>query len=166
MIEKPPPTWATRNRVGLSRGSEPGPPVPAGRKRTTGSIAAVQNSIPSQQPACAKKNAGDTNKGKFATSAQHRTKVILDFIFDNNIYGSNGLLLLLYYTYKLTRFIVHPAVEFVHEVSEVSGLKHPVTDSQLPMRDLVVTCTAFKACLLYTSPSPRDLSTSRMPSSA
>ena len=25
---------------------------------------------------------------------------------------------------------------------------------------------AYKACLLYTSPSPRDLSTSRMPSSA
>ena len=25
---------------------------------------------------------------------------------------------------------------------------------------------AFSACLLYTSPSPRDLSTSRMPSSA
>ena len=25
---------------------------------------------------------------------------------------------------------------------------------------------AFKGCLLYTSPSPRDLSTSRMPSSA
>ena len=24
----------------------------------------------------------------------------------------------------------------------------------------------FKSCLLYTSPSPRDLSTSRMPSSA
>ena len=26
--------------------------------------------------------------------------------------------------------------------------------------------TEFKGCLLYTSPSPRDLSTSRMPSSA
>ena len=25
---------------------------------------------------------------------------------------------------------------------------------------------AYKVCLLYTSPSPRDLSTSRMPSSA
>ena len=25
---------------------------------------------------------------------------------------------------------------------------------------------AYKSCLLYTSPSPRDLSTSRMPSSA
>ena len=27
-------------------------------------------------------------------------------------------------------------------------------------------CPYVKACLLYTSPSPRDLSTSRMPSSA
>ena len=27
-------------------------------------------------------------------------------------------------------------------------------------------CYALKTCLLYTSPSPRDLSTSRMPSSA
>ena len=26
--------------------------------------------------------------------------------------------------------------------------------------------TTYKSCLLYTSPSPRDLSTSRMPSSA
>ena len=31
------------------------------------------------------------------------------------------------------------------------------------MNDLIDT---FKDCLLYTSPSPRDLSTSRMPSSA
>ena len=29
-----------------------------------------------------------------------------------------------------------------------------------------VTIVANRACLLYTSPSPRDLSTSRMPSSA
>ena len=27
-------------------------------------------------------------------------------------------------------------------------------------------CVVFDTCLLYTSPSPRDLSTSRMPSSA
>jgi len=32
-------------------------------------------------------------------------------------------------------------------------------------RDVIATATAF-TCLLYTSPSPRDLSTSRMPSSA
>ena len=32
-----------------------------------------------------------------------------------------------------------------------------------PLRDL---CRELHACLLYTSPSPRDLTTSRMPSSA
>ena len=32
--------------------------------------------------------------------------------------------------------------------------------------DLDITVTQYKYCLLYTSPSPRDLSTSRMPSSA
>ena len=30
----------------------------------------------------------------------------------------------------------------------------------------ITAYVAFKICLLYTSPSPRDLSTSRMPSSA
>ena len=32
--------------------------------------------------------------------------------------------------------------------------------------DIVLDATLGWACLLYTSPSPRDLSTSRMPSSA
>ena len=32
--------------------------------------------------------------------------------------------------------------------------------------DLVIVCAAFMNCLLYTSPSPRDRSVSRMPSSA
>ena len=31
---------------------------------------------------------------------------------------------------------------------------------------ILAACTAIAGCLLYTSPSPRDLSTSRMPSSA
>ena len=33
-------------------------------------------------------------------------------------------------------------------------------------KTVTVTCTGAHGCLLYTSPSPRDLSTSRMPSSA
>ena len=37
---------------------------------------------------------------------------------------------------------------------------------RLPALRIVATCSAAAACLLYTSPSPRDLSTSRMPSSA
>ena len=34
------------------------------------------------------------------------------------------------------------------------------------LKNLAMAYTELKACLLYTSPSPRDLSTSRMPSSA
>ena len=34
------------------------------------------------------------------------------------------------------------------------------------LTDMDTSMTPFEACLLYTSPSPRDLSTSRMPSSA
>ena len=43
-------------------------------------------------------------------------------------------------------------------------------DSALVLEEVVVTATKkeenVQDCLLYTSPSPRDLSTSRMPSSA
>ena len=44
----------------------------------------------------------------------------------------------------------------------------PVKDhvGQLRLRDGFLVVVLFWACLLYTSPSPRDLSTSRMPSSA
>ena len=45
---------------------------------------------------------------------------------------------------------------------EVSGITSPSLHS-IPMKDLE-TCN--KACLLYTSPSPRDSGKSRMPSSA
>ena len=56
-------------------------------------------------------------------------------------------------------FVVHGGYRVVKEVKE-----HP--ENKL----LLATAGAFtfvlSACLLYTSPSPRDLSTSRMPSSA
>ena len=40
------------------------------------------------------------------------------------------------------------------------------TDSGLDIDGIKTVAAGIKACLLYTSPSPRDLSTSRMPSSA
>ena len=40
------------------------------------------------------------------------------------------------------------------------------TRKWVPETDLVETEDEYIICLLYTSPSPRDLSTSRMPSSA
>ena len=50
------------------------------------------------------------------------------------------------------------------------GNKYPkdqdVLKPALEQRGLQISSAWFSACLLYTSPSPRDLSTSRMPSSA
>ena len=47
-------------------------------------------------------------------------------------------------------------------VEDVCGLDGDYVDRD----QLAIPTDAFRACLLYTSPSPRDLSTSRMPSSA
>ena len=41
-----------------------------------------------------------------------------------------------------------------------------VMGDRVNVQDGVVIHATFETCLLYTSPSPRDLSTSRMPSSA
>ena len=51
-------------------------------------------------------------------------------------------------------------------MNRLAGRKVSIVDPTAGVtRDRVVT-DAFIPCLLYTSPSPRDLSTSRMPSSA
>ena len=43
---------------------------------------------------------------------------------------------------------------------------HSADDGYCPSTLVMAGAAAVKTCLLYTSPSPRDLSTSRMPSSA
>ena len=45
----------------------------------------------------------------------------------------------------------------------LGGITEDITKKVSPLIRLLLT---FCSCLLYTSPSPRDLSTSRMPSSA
>ena len=40
-----------------------------------------------------------------------------------------------------------------------------LTDEYAELRDAIISASPY-ACLLYTSPSPRDATTSRMPSSA
>ena len=53
-------------------------------------------------------------------------------------------------------------------VSEARALskRFVVPMRRLQNKDLIESLESFRGCLLYTSPSPRDLSTSRMPSSA
>ena len=48
---------------------------------------------------------------------------------------------------------------FIGEISKGKGCKVVNIEQN-------IHCTGTHTCLLYTSPSPRDLSTSRMPSSA
>ena len=53
-------------------------------------------------------------------------------------------------------------------VSEIAGTTRDAIEVNLNIAGfpVVIVDTAGLSCLLYTSPSPRDLSTSRMPSSA
>ena len=57
-----------------------------------------------------------------------------------------------------------------HGMGAFATLNIPKIDELLKKSDVVVdglySWSEYKICLLYTSPSPRDLSTSRMPSSA
>ena len=59
-------------------------------------------------------------------------------------------------------------VEFLEGEGPVfkNPIKTPKDISSLPEFNSDDLSYVYKACLLYTSPSPRDLSTSRMPSSA
>ena len=61
---------------------------------------------------------------------------------------------------KIAASLSHPRSTFVYDAGEAEG-RFFITMELMPggtVKDVI--------CLLYTSPSPRDLSTSRMPSSA
>ena len=57
---------------------------------------------------------------------------------------------------------------FMNNVQELESVlsKQRFADHNLESVDMFIDSVKQFACLLYTSPSPRDLSTSRMPSSA
>ena len=57
---------------------------------------------------------------------------------------------------------------FVGSLIFIEDLAEKVVEAVKPHRDRLDAAVVFPSmpCLLYTSPSPRDLSTSRMPSSA
>ena len=59
--------------------------------------------------------------------------------------------------------LLQECTDHVQELKTVSDLNK---DDYLVDVDYSIVADEFNSCLLYTSPSPRDLSTSRMPSSA
>ena len=62
----------------------------------------------------------------------------------------------------LIKFIPsRPSIENISEKFFQLGHEHEIQNNIFDME-----LTPNRGCLLYTSPSPRDLSTSRMPSSA
>ena len=74
---------------------------------------------------------------------------------------------------KLLVCDIRESNKYNKEISQINYLIHTATAWGDPKRAYEVNIKAFEEllemldnCLLYTSPSPRDLSTSRMPSSA
>ena len=51
-------------------------------------------------------------------------------------------------------------------ISDRSGMVFPYSEMVREWNGSLVHYSEFEACLLYTSPSPRDRTRSRMPSSA
>ena len=59
--------------------------------------------------------------------------------------------------------------EFFYRNRDLAGFSNPTRSLYTAVREFVensLDACDHSGCLLYTSPSPRDLSTSRMPSSA
>ena len=61
---------------------------------------------------------------------------------------------------------VHKAIRHDSALKHVSGAAKYVDDIAVPPNTLQILLGQSKFCLLYTSPSPRDVRSSRMPSSA
>ena len=63
------------------------------------------------------------------------------------------------------QFTTTASKDFVKHILD-KGLQIPTVSCSRTEGGCVYPITELEGCLLYTSPSPRDLSTSRMPSSA
>ena len=62
-----------------------------------------------------------------------------------------------------------PKTELGRRRTEIADAPEPVAvpvEAMIEREAVTIVCSEKGCCLLYTSPSPRDLSTSRMPSSA
>ena len=72
-----------------------------------------------------------------------------------------------HYVERLTADLMARAEAHIQEIEELGGMTRAIEEGLPKLRIEEAAARAqARICLLYTSPSPRDLSTSRMPSSA
>eukprot|EP00831_Metopus_contortus_P029895 TRINITY_DN24561_c0_g1_i4.p1 TRINITY_DN24561_c0_g1~~TRINITY_DN24561_c0_g1_i4.p1 ORF type:complete len:116 (-),score=25.78 TRINITY_DN24561_c0_g1_i4:64-411(-) len=70
------------------------------------------------------------------------------------------------YSSKVINFDPHPESFGTNLFEPTIPKLNPVLNGDISNNIINFSNIQFESCLLYTSPSPRDLSTSRMPSSA
>ena len=100
--------------------------------------------------------AKDINPGSLSSSPQHLVAMGTTIYMSANAGTTHGTEL---YAYEITNNSVWLA-------GDIRGGVASSSPSDLTVLGTQVYFQATSGCLLYTSPSPRDLSTSRMPSSA
>ena len=110
------------------------------------------------------------------TLIQRTLERVKNSIFDYPIISTNQKYLkqVRYYLKKSRvkkyKIVLEPAKKNTAPAILASALIKDIPNDQpilfLPSDHLIENLSTFYSCLLYTSPSPRDLSTSRMPSSA
>ena len=95
-----------------------------------------------------------------------KSNVPLDLVMFDNADTDPGLGSYQMVPGSYTFYVKHPTMIESLDRTCVDALQVPYMMDSAHDEDKVIVPTVSSICLLYTSPSPRDLSTSRMPSSA
>ena len=109
------------------------------------------------------------NYGGFETFAEELAPRLVERGHEVTVYGRSNNIDRPSGFYRGVRLIILPTISRKY-LDTVTHTLLSVFHSLTQRFDAILMCNAANAlfciCLLYTSPSPRDLSTSRMPSSA
>eukprot|EP00831_Metopus_contortus_P060816 TRINITY_DN52707_c0_g1_i1.p1 TRINITY_DN52707_c0_g1~~TRINITY_DN52707_c0_g1_i1.p1 ORF type:complete len:119 (+),score=19.35 TRINITY_DN52707_c0_g1_i1:45-401(+) len=86
--------------------------------------------------------------------------------WENKMVSVNDHCMALYILWVAIAFVVITSGRYLKLLSQYWFLVHLALGLAVAVASIILSSGVSKNCLLYTSPSPRDLSTSRMPSSA
>ena len=85
----------------------------------------------------------------------------------NYAHIGNARMAVVFDTLVRTLRVIYPKVTYVSNITDIDDkIIEAAKEQNVEITSITQKYTKIYNCLLYTSPSPRDLSTSRMPSSA